>query len=168
MSEDDHSERVLAELGADVPCFSHTAVHTVADWSEVDCSFPAGAKFTKCLFLKGKKGELVLVVALGDTKVDLKLLAKALQKPSGSLRFGSDDILFETLGVRQGAVNPFAVMLDTEKKVTVVVDDTMATCDDVLLFHPMRNDRTVAVTYRQLCKFWDTHAHAPISLSLSG
>lgn len=47
-------------------------------------------------------GNLHLVVALADTPIDMKKLTKYLGYSSGTLRFGSEDILFETLGVREG------------------------------------------------------------------
>lgn len=62
------------------------------------------------------------------------------------------------LGVPPGSVTPFAVMHDTENAVRVVLDEGMLALDP-LNFHPLRNDRTTAISPAGLLKF--LHACAP-------
>jgi hypothetical protein len=76
-------------------------------------AFPE-AQMCKNLFLRDKKkgnpkysrylftGSLWLVVARSDTELDMKKLTKELKFKSGNLRFAHDDVLLETLGVKQG------------------------------------------------------------------
>src|SRR5437879_6721437 len=72
----------------------------------------------KNLFLRNKKEEMWLVVALEDRAVDLKRLGEKLG--AGRLSFGSPERLGKYLGVQPGSVTPFAVINDSAHKVTLV------------------------------------------------
>ena len=50
------------------------------------------------------------------------------------------DLLWEVLGVRPGSVTPFAVINDTDHRVTVVLDQAMM-AHDLLNYHPLDNGR---------------------------
>ena len=76
---------------------------------------------TKNLFLKDKKDGLWLVVAREELRVDMNALSKTLG--SRAFRFGSAELLVETLGVPPGSVTPFAMINDNGKKVRVVLDE---------------------------------------------
>ncbi len=54
----------------------HVQSPTINDWKpHVDAHAPAGAKMCKNLFLKDRRqADLLLVVALADTAVDMKLI----------------------------------------------------------------------------------------------
>ena len=54
-----------------------------------------------------------LVVCLADRELDLRALADFLG--SKRLSFGSAERLMRYLGVKPGAVNPFAVMTDVKQ-----------------------------------------------------
>ena len=62
----------------------------------------------KNLFLRNKKEEMWLVVALEDRAIDLKRLGEALG--AGRLSFGSPERLRRHLGVEPGSVTPFALV----------------------------------------------------------
>ena len=62
-----------------------------------------------------------LVVALEDRAIDLKRLGERLV--AGRLSFGSPERLARYLGVEPGSVTPFAVINDTDHKVTLVLDE---------------------------------------------
>ncbi len=64
----------LAELGIAVRTVEHPAVHTVAESAEIERTLPGG--HTKNLFLKDANGDLILIVALTTTKIDLKAPAE--------------------------------------------------------------------------------------------
>lgn len=93
----------------------------------------ASTVFAKNLFLHNqkKKENLYLVVAKHDTPVDMKALTKHLKAASGTIRGGDEDVMFATLGVKKGAVNLFAILNDTGKKVNLIVDKNL--WDDSLL-----------------------------------
>jgi hypothetical protein len=49
-----------------------------------------------------------------DSEVDMKVLTKQLGFSSGTLRFANEDVLEDTLSVRQGSVTPLALFVDKD------------------------------------------------------
>lgn len=136
---------------------AHPPVFTVADSDHVYAAL-AGVH-TKNLFLKDAKGGLWLAVVRAHLRVDLKALAKTLDAPRFS--FGSADLLIATLGIAPGSVNPFALMNDEDGQVTCVLDEGMLGAEP-LNFHPMRNDRTSAISAADLLRFLRASGHEPM------
>ena len=123
----------------------HPPVFRVDEGREIKAALPGG--HTKNLFLKDHKGQLWLVSALGDTRVDLKALPAAIG--SARLSFGSAEMLEEALGVTPGSVTLFALINDTERRVRLILD--RALFDHALVnFHPLINDATTAVATADL------------------
>ena len=151
----------LRALGIAWKTYEHAPVFTVAEADAVHVSVPGG--HTKNLFLKDKKGGLWLVVLRSQLRIDLNALAKQLGAPRFS--FGSAELLIATLGIEPGSVTPFALINDAEKQVTVVLDVEMLRVDP-LNFHPMRNDRTTAVSAAGLLKFIHATGHEPLIAEL--
>ena len=118
---------------------------------------------TKNLFLKDKKDGPWLVVLREQVSVDLNALSKQLGAPRFS--FGSPELLIATLGVPPGSVTPFALMNDHEVRVRVVLDEGMLK-EEPLNFHPLRNDRTTAITAADLLKFIRACCHEPVTARL--
>ena len=146
----------LATLGIAFTRFEHVPVFTVEEAAAVNAMQPGG--HTKNLFLKDKKGGLWLVVLRDDFRLDLNALSRALGSPRFS--FGSAELLMTTLGVPAGSVTPFALINDTEHKVQVVLDKAMLALRP-LNFHPLRNDRTIAVAPQDLLRFIADCGHMP-------
>jgi len=146
----------LAALDIAWTTYAHAPVFTVEEAAGLYDSQPGG--HTKNLFLKDKKDGLWLVTLRDDLRVDLTGLAKALGSPRFS--FGSAELLRETLGVEPGSVTPFAVMNDTGGRVRLVLDAGMLSLAP-LNFHPLRNDRTTAISAEDLLKFARDTGHAP-------
>ncbi|MEJ0042020.1 MAG: prolyl-tRNA synthetase associated domain-containing protein [Rhizomicrobium sp.] len=143
-------------LGIAWTTYAHAPVFTVEEATALYDSQPGG--HSKNLFLKDKKDGLWLVTLRDDLKVDLNALAKALASPRFS--FGSPDLLIATLGIAPGAVTPFAVMNDADAKVRLVLDAGMLALAP-LNFHPLRNDRTTAVSAEDLLRFVRATGHEP-------
>jgi len=110
----------------------------------------------KNLFLKDKKGQLWLLVALENASVDLKELRRAIG--SAHLSFGNAKLLTEVLGVDAGAVTPFAVINDTEARVNVVLQREMLK-HLLLNYHPLVNTATTTIRPQDLLKFIDACGH---------
>ena len=146
----------LRALGISWTSYEHAAVFTVEQAAALYDGQPGG--HTKNLFLKDKKDGLWLVTLRDDLRVDLNALAKALGSPRFS--FGAAELLIATLGIEPGSVTPFAVMNDTERKVTLVLDEGMLALSP-LNFHPLRNDRTTAIAPEDLLKFARATGHEP-------
>ncbi len=147
----------LGALGIGWTTMEHAPVFTVEEASKVHDSLPGG--HTKNLFLKDKKGGLWLVVLRDDLRVDLNALAKQLGAPRFS--FGSAELLIATLGIEPGSVTPFALMNDAAGAVRVVLDEAMLPLEP-LNFHPLRNDRTTAISSEALLKFVRATGHEPL------
>jgi Ala-tRNA(Pro) deacylase len=140
---------------------AHAPVFTVEAAAALYDSQPGG--HTKNLFLKDKKDGLWLVTLRDDLRVDLNALSKQLGAPRFS--FGSADLLIATLGIEPGSVTPFAVMNDRGGKVRLVLDEGMLALDP-LNFHPLRNDRTTAITAADLLKFVRACEHDPVIVTI--
>jgi len=151
----------LRALGIAWKTYAHAPVFTVEEAAALYDSQPGG--HTKNLFLKDKKDGLWLVTLRDDLKVDLNALAKMLGSPRFS--FGSAELLIATLGVEPGSVTPFAVMNDAEGKVRLVLDAGMLALAP-LNFHPLRNDRTTAVTAADLLAFARATGHEPLIVEI--
>jgi len=79
--------------------YRHPPVFRVDEGAEIKAAMPGG--HTKNLFLMDHKGQLWLISALGDARIDLKSLPAAIG--SGRLSFGSEARLYAALGVRPGS-----------------------------------------------------------------
>jgi len=151
----------LRALGIAWVGYENVPVFTVEEAAAVNAGQPGG--HTKNLFLKDKKNQLWLVVLRDDFKLDLNALSKQLGSPRFS--FGSGELLVRTLGVPPGSVTPFALINDPGHKVRVVLDKAMLG-DEPLNYHPLRNDRTIAVSAADLLGFIAACGHQPLVLSL--
>ena len=146
----------LAELGIKTNTVEHPPVFTVEEAKRLRGSLPGG--HCKSLFLRNKKGEMWLVVALEDRPIDLKALGDKFG--AGRVSFGSAERLMANLGVIPGGVTPFAVLNDGARHVKVVLDAAMLK-HSPLNYHPLRNDRTTAITPEDLVRFLEAEGHPP-------
>jgi Ala-tRNA(Pro) deacylase len=121
---------------------------------------------TKNLFLRDKKNELYLIVALESSQIDLKGLHRLLGT-SGRFSFGAANLLRETWGVEPGSVTPFGAINDTDARVTVVLDAAMME-HDILNFHPLLNTMTTSIARDDLVKFLQASGHRPRIERISG
>ncbi len=151
----------LDALGIPHRTFAHAPVFTVEESRAVCAHIPGG--HTKNLFLKDRKHGLWLVVAREAVAVDLNALARQLG--AARFSFGSAELLMAMLGVPPGSVTPFALMNDRDGRVRAVLDEGMLALDP-LNFHPLRNDRTTAISSADLLKFIRATGHEPIVLHL--
>ena len=126
----------------------HAPVFRVGEGEEIKAGLPGG--HTKNLFLKDAKGQLWLISALGETKINLKALPARIG--SARLSFGSEERLFDALGVRPGSVTAFALINDPEHRVKFVADAALMASDPVN-FHPLSNGATTAVSQADFRKF---------------
>jgi Ala-tRNA(Pro) deacylase len=86
----------LDRLGIPHRTVSHPPLFTVEESQALRGTIPGG--HTKNLFLRDKKGDLFLVVALEDAVIELRSLHRRLGA-SGRFSFGSAELLGEVLGV---------------------------------------------------------------------
>jgi Ala-tRNA(Pro) deacylase len=152
----------LDRLGIAHATVAHPALFTVEQSRALRGQIPGG--HTKNLFLRDKRGDFYLVVALEDAVIPLKGLHQRLG--AGRFSFGSAEAMRETLGVEPGSVTPFAAINDTAGRVKVVLDAAMLT-HEMLNFHPLVNTMTTSISRAGLLKFLEATGHAPRAESVS-
>jgi Ala-tRNA(Pro) deacylase len=153
----------LAELGIETTTVEHEAVFTVGESDRLHREIAGG--HTKNLFLKDAKDRLWLVVAESHTPVDLKALPKTIG--SARLSFGKAELLMEVLGVTPGSVTALAVINDTARRVSVVVDERLMGYD-IINCHPLENTATTAIRRDDLIRFMKACGAEPRVLPLTG
>ena len=112
----------------------------------------------KNLFLRNKKEEMWLVVALEDRAIDLKRLGEALG--AGRLSFGSPDRLRRVLGVEPGSVTPFALVNDETRQVRLALDSGLREGGPINA-HPLVNTMTTAIEIPDLLRLFEATGHTP-------
>jgi Ala-tRNA(Pro) deacylase len=135
-------------LGIAHRTLKHPAVFKVGEGDEIKAALPGG--HTKNLFLKDAKGQLWLVSALQDARIDLTALPRAIG--AARLSFGSAELMRETLGVAPGSVTAFGLINDTGRRVRFVLDAGLAASDPVN-FHPLTNTATTAISQADFRRF---------------
>jgi len=152
---------VLDDLGIAHTTMDHAPVFTVQEGQTIKAAMPGG--HTKNLFLKDKKGALILISALQSTQITLNQLHKQLG--CGRLSFGKADLLEETLGVTPGSVTAFALLNDREHRVRFILDEALM-AHEIVNFHPLKNDATTAVSAQDLLRFVTALGRTPEIVTL--
>ena len=152
----------LARLGIAATTVEHAPVFTVEEAQALRGTVPGA--HTKNLFLKDRKDRLFLVVAPEDAALELKQLHNLIGA-SGRLSFGKPDLLMETLGVTPGSVTAFGVINDAGRRVTLVLDASLAR-SDVINCHPLVNTATTTIATADLMKFLRATGHEPLIVDL--
>ncbi|MCH9780386.1 MAG: prolyl-tRNA synthetase associated domain-containing protein [Alphaproteobacteria bacterium] len=158
---DEHDLYALVEsMGIPTTLYEHEPVFTVADHTATVDKQP-GAQ-VKNLFLRDKKKTPYLLTAEHTTEVALKALKTTLGA-SGNLSFGSPELLWDTLGLKPGSVSPYGLINDVDRKVTFAIDSRLLEATFVNP-HPLRNDRTLAMTPADLFRLLSHWGYVPIVL----
>ncbi len=139
----------LDALGISCTRHEHPPVFTVEEaeqhWRGID------ATHCKNLFLRNKKGTAhYLVVVERSTPVDLKRLTAQLSEDR--LSFGPPERLAAHLGLTAGSVSPFGIINDSDRAVTVVLDEKLRASPRIA-FHPNVNTATIALAFADFERF---------------
>ncbi len=148
---------LLDKLGVEHRTLEHAAVFRVGEGLQIKATLPGA--HTKNLFLKDAKGQLWLICALGETRIDLKALPALIG--SARLSFGSEERLCEALGVRPGSVTVFALINDGARRVRLVLDKALL-AHELVNFHPLANTATTAISRDGLLRFLDAVGAQPL------
>lgn len=133
--------QALSDWELQTDTLEHPAVFKVGEGDDIKARLPGA--HTKNLFLKDDKGQLWLISAEQSTTINLKALPK--QIGSGRLSFGSEDRLYNNLGVRPGSVTALALINDPDHKVNFILDKRLYEAE-IVNFHPLVNTATTALT----------------------
>lgn len=147
----------MSENGIAQTTHDHPAVFRVEEGLELKAAMPGA--HTKNLFLKDKRGRLWLISARQDTVVDLKRAPKTIG--SDKLSFGSEALLYETLGVRGGSVTALGLINDPDQRVTFVLDKALWDAD-IVNFHPLTNTATTALGQTEFRRFLTSLGREPM------
>lgn len=125
-----------------------------------------GADFCKNLFLQNRQGtEYFLLLIDQDKKFRTAEVSKLIGK--ARLSFGSQDKLYEYLGVAPGAITPLGLIFDSEQKVTVIIDKALIKMDKVSV-HPLVNNATVTLkTADVIGVLMEATGHTPIFIEIN-
>src|SRR5262245_43079070 len=146
----------LAQLGIAQRTVEHPPVFTVEQAKALRGDLPG--HHVKNLFLRNKKEEMWLVVALEDRTIDLKRLGEVLG--AGRLSFGSAERLKRHLGVEPGSVTPLALINDSGQSVRLALDRALADGAPVNV-HPLVNTMTTTMAPAALLSFFANTGHEP-------
>lgn len=136
------------KLGINHVTHEHRPVFSVDEGHDIKENIDGG--HTKNLFLKDKDGKFFLICALGDTRIRLNQVHKAIK--SARLSFGSEEKLFEILGVRPGSVTLYSLINDKNHKITLILDKAIFD-HRIINFHPLLNDATTGISIADMNLF---------------
>jgi Ala-tRNA(Pro) deacylase len=145
---------LLDQLGIKTVTATHAKVFTVADSALVKTGIPGG--HTKNLFMKDKRGQLVLISAHADSQLPLNQVHKMLD--TQRLSFADAPLLWDALGVTPGSVTGLALMNDPALRVKFVADEALLAFE-TLNFHPLRNDMTTSISRADFLAFAEATGH---------
>ncbi|KAG5388401.1 hypothetical protein IGI04_029942 [Brassica rapa subsp. trilocularis] len=146
----DHLLARLQELQIDYSKYEHPPVLTVEEQAKY-VSSSEGA-LSKNLLLKDKKNRYYIVSAMTDTKVDMKVLSQRLGLGKGGIRMAPEEALSELLQVSLGCVTPFAVVNESARDVSLLLDQKFKN-QTRCIFHPLSNDVSISLNTLGLDKF---------------
>lgn len=153
---------LMDNLHVSYQLYHHNPVFTVEEADKVSADI-AGAHI-KNLFLRDKREQMFLVTVRSTTRLDLKKLSDLLGV--GRLSFGSPDRLWTYLGVKPGSVTPLAILNDTAKKVTLILEKAMMN-EEIINIHPLDNTMTVGIPPQELIKILENKGISPQITDLS-
>ena len=97
----------------------HKAVYNMEELASVELPYPEAD--AKNLFVRDdKKKNYYLITVKGDKRVDLKEFKE--KYGTRRLSFASENDLMNIMGLIPGAVTPFGILNDSEKKVQIYID----------------------------------------------
>ncbi|KAE8715451.1 YbaK/aminoacyl-tRNA synthetase-associated domain isoform 2 [Hibiscus syriacus] len=154
---------LLKELQIKFSQYEHPVVLTVE--AQAKYVGNTGGVLSKNLFMKDKKHRYYVVSALADTKVDLKVLSQRLGLGKGGLRMAPEEALGEILQVPLGCVTPFAVVNESARHVSLLLDQEFKS-QECCIFHPLSNDMSISLNTQGLDKFLKSIGRNPSYIDL--
>ena len=139
---------LLDKLGIEFENHDHRPVFTVEEGQDIKAKIAGG--HSKNLFLKDKDGAFFLICALGETQIRLNQVHKSAG--CARLSFGSEEFLWEKLGVRPGSVTLFSLINNNPPSLTLILDAAIFD-NEIINFHPLLNNATTSIKSHDIVKF---------------
>ena|GEM_PF-288323 len=146
----------IESLGFEHLTIQHEPLYTVEEAKRV--KYDLTGAHTKNLFLRNKKGVMLLLVIEQNRRVDLKDLRTKINLPGGQIAFASTERLGMYLGVVPGSVSPLALINDTSGKVSVYFERALMNHQFIYL-HPCRNTHSTRLKTEDLCSLLESWNH---------
>lgn len=152
MNNDEKLITILEKLNISYTIYNHEPIRTVQDAIDKNLEMP-GLNL-KNLLIKDKKNNEFYLVILDDKK---QFDSKKFKEATGTkkISFASEEELFNLLKLTPGEVGPFGLINEDENKVKVVFELELyeAKDEELVNFHPNRNDGTIALTKKDFLKY---------------
>ncbi|MFK7893854.1 MAG: prolyl-tRNA synthetase associated domain-containing protein [Granulosicoccus sp.] len=153
---------ILDSLHIEHQTICHEPLYTVEQASKVKYGLPGA--HTKNLFLRNKKGRMILLVVEPEHTVNLRALRDRLNLTGGQWAFASTERLEKYLGVVPGSVSPLALINDHENAVGLYIQDSLL-LHDWIYMHPCRNTHSTRLRTKDLLRLMDFWNHPVTQLS---
>ena len=146
--------KLLTEKNIQYEKAEHTAVYNMSELASVGLTHPACE--AKNIFIRDdKKHNYYLITVRGEKRVDLKDFRK--KHGLRPISFASEKELSDILGVTTGAVSPFGLLNDEERKVKFFLDDSFFGKN--IAVHPNDNTATVWLPANDLMSLLREHGN---------
>ncbi len=147
---------LLDELGIWHEVTEHRAVYNMAEVAQIELPYPEAD--AKNLFLRDDKRRAYYLVSMrGDKRLDLKAFRRA--QGTRPLSFASEEELRSILGLIAGAVTPFGLLNDEERRVALYLDKDLLEEPGILGVHPNDNTATVWLHAQDLVRVVEEHGN---------
>ncbi len=134
----------------------HKAVYNMEELASVELPYPEAD--AKNLFVRDdKKKNYYLITVKGDKRVDLKEFKE--KYGTRRLSFASENDLMNIMGLIPGAVTPFGILNDSEKKVQIYIDKDFKDSPGIIGVHPNDNTATVWIKTDDLINIIKKHGN---------
>lgn len=152
MNKDKTLIELLEKLNIDYKIHNHEPIKTVQDAIDKNLEMP-GLNL-KNLLIKDKKNNEFYLVILDDKKqFDSKKFKEVTN--AKKISFASEEELYNILKLTPGEVGPFGLINEKDNKVKIVFDIDLANAseEELVNFHPNRNDGTLSLTKKDFLKY---------------
>ena len=142
----------LDELGIEFDKVEHEPALTTED-ADRFIEGKAGVR-TKSMFLTDKKKRSWCLVIMDDVKrLDMKAFGELVE--TKGIKMASEESLMEKMMLPAGTVSVFGLINNAKHDIQVYFDEEIMS-EEILTFHPNRNDITLFVKTPDVLKFLDT------------
>ena len=146
----------LTEKGIWHHIVEHEAVYNMSEASGIENPYPGYD--AKNLFIRDdKKQHYYLITVRGDQRVDLKAFRQ--QHQTRPLCFASAEDLMSIMSLIPGAVTPFGLLNDEQRRVSLFLDKHFLQDEALIGVHPNDNTATVWLHTKDLIELITQHGN---------